>query len=146
MNTRKEAARAPSPAALLLRPIGEHADQVARLIGEAQIIAIAEAGELVVLTAADLDDMIEDAGATAAYHRTRGQETLPAELVDRLLAGENPVKIWRDHRGLTQQALADQAGIKKAYLSQLEGGSRAGTVAVRRRLAAALGVDLGDLI
>ncbi len=47
-------------------------------------------------------------------------ETVPAVVVDALLAGSHPVKVWREYRGLTQDALATQAGISKAYLCQIE--------------------------
>jgi transcriptional regulator with XRE-family HTH domain len=42
-------------------------------------------------------------------------------------------------------ALADKAGIGRGYLSQIESGSRSGTVATLRKLAAVLAVDLDDL-
>lgn len=74
-----------------------------------------------------------------------GEELVPAGLVDRLLTGEPPLRVWREHRGLTQEALAAQVGITKSYLSQLEGGKRGGSLPVLRRLATALGVDLADL-
>jgi ribosome-binding protein aMBF1 (putative translation factor) len=53
----------------------------------------------------------------------RGEEELiPAEVVDALLEGENPIRVWRQHRGLTQQQLADMAEISAPYLSQIESG------------------------
>lgn len=73
-------------------------------------------------------------------------EFLPAERVERLIAGDSPIKVWREHRGLTQQALADAAGITKGYLSQLEAGNRAGTTRRLSRLAQALRIDADDLI
>ena len=93
-----------------------------------------------------------EAGAdAAAYDRavaavTAGEELVPATVVDRLLGGENPIRVWREHRGLTQEALAEQVGIAKAYLSQLEGGKRAGSAQVLQRIAVALRIDVDDLI
>ena len=43
---------------------------------------------MVVTTPADLEEMLEDAAATAAFHTTRDQERVPIEMVDRLIAGE----------------------------------------------------------
>jgi hypothetical protein len=43
-------------------------------------------------------------------------------------AGENPVRIWREHRKMSLGRLATQAGIGKGYLSQLENGERTGTI------------------
>jgi DNA-binding XRE family transcriptional regulator len=104
-----------------------------------------EDAELVVLTPADLDDLFEDAAATAAYHRTRDQESVPAELPSRLIAGDNPVKVWREYRKMTLRALAEAAGISPGYLSQIENGERRGTVTMLRRIAEPLGVELDDL-
>src|SRR5688572_30177417 len=53
----------------------------------------------------------------------RGEEELiPSEVTYALLDGENPLRVWREYRGLTQQQVAEKAGISKPYLSQLESG------------------------
>lgn len=88
----------------------------------------------------------EDRLAEAAFERTRGQETVPAAVVDRLLAGDCPVTVWREHRGLTLRALADKAGLGPGYLWQIENGTRQGPIATMKKLAAALDTDLDDLI
>jgi DNA-binding XRE family transcriptional regulator len=111
----------------------------------AQPVQALEDAELVVTTPAALEEMLEDAAAEAAFYKNREQESVPAEFVDRLIAGENPVKLWREHRGLSQRALAAQAGLNFAYLSQIETGARNGTVATMKKLAQALAVDLDDL-
>ena len=71
---------------------------------------------------------------------------IPTGIVDQLLGGENPIRVWRDHRGLTGRALAEQAGIVPATLSQIETGKRKGTVDTLKALAAALGVMVDDLV
>ena len=75
-----------------------------------------------------------------------GEELLPSKVVYALLDGENPIRIWREHRTLTQQQLAEKAGISKPYLSQLESGKRNGTTEVLSNIAQALNVDLEDLL
>lgn len=112
---------------------------------EARAVGDAEAADLIVTTPAALDEMLEDAAATAAFHSTRDQESLPAELVGRLVAGANPVRVWREHRGLSQRTLAMRAGVHFTYLSQLETGTRKGPVETMKKLAEALGVELGEL-
>jgi DNA-binding XRE family transcriptional regulator len=112
---------------------------------EARPVGDAEDADLVVTTPAALEEMLEDAAATAAFHGTRDQEAVPVEMVDRLIAGDNPVKVWREHRGLSQRALAARAGLNFTYLSQIETGARKGPVETMKKLAEALGVDLGDL-
>ncbi len=84
----------------------------------------------------------------ALYDRARaeGGELFPAEIVDRLLAGENPIRVYRGYRGLTQKQLAETAGINPVYLSQIETGKRAGSLRTLAAIAEALGVEAGDLV
>lgn len=73
------------------------------------------------------------------------EEMVPSEVVDALIEGENPVRVWRNHRNLKQIELAAHAGITPAYLSQIEKGTRTGSIEVLRKLASALNLDLDDL-
>ena len=54
-----------------------------------------------------LRDMVEDREATAAFAATRSQEAVPDAIVGRLIDGENPIRIWREHRGLSLLLLLD---------------------------------------
>ena len=72
-------------------------------------------------------------------------EPVPEEVVRRLLGGENAVRVWREHRGMTQAELAARSGLSSSYVSQIEAGRRHGSLKVLRRLARALAVDLEDL-
>lgn len=74
------------------------------------------------------------------------EELIPSEVTYALLDGENPIRVWREYRGLTQQQVATQAGISKPYLSQFESGQRKGTTQVLAEIAKALSVSLGDLV
>lgn len=74
------------------------------------------------------------------------EELIPSEIVDRLLSGENRLRVWREHRGLTVRALAERAGLAQPYLSQIETGRREGTVETYRKLAGALSLSLDDLL
>lgn len=74
------------------------------------------------------------------------EEMLPAAMVDRMLAGESPVRVWREHRGLTAQDLAALAGITQPYLSQIENGKREGGIESTKKLASALGLTIDDLV
>ena len=93
-------------------------------------------------------EQLEDLDDIRAYDRAKAkrQEFVPAELVDRVLAGESPIRVWREHRCMTQAALAEACGVSKPYLSQLEGARRAPSIAVAKKLAEALAVDVDDLI
>lgn len=133
---------------LRLRPIGGASEILRRhpgVLPGTALVGENDPAELVVLTPEALADLIEDAEAVAAFAATRGDEAIPIEIADLLLAGENPVRVWRRHRGLTLRQLADRAEIGKGYLSQIETGERAGTAATLKKLADVLGVDLDDL-
>jgi len=73
-------------------------------------------------------------------------ETVPAAVARALAAGVTPLKAWREGRGLTQAVLAARAGLSRAYLAQLEAGTREPSLSALRRLAAALDLLADDLI
>jgi DNA-binding XRE family transcriptional regulator len=94
----------------------------------------------------------EDAGtarlvAQAKKEIAGGSTLLPKEVVDRLASGENPIRVLRQFRGLSQIELAatESVGITQNYLSDLETGKRKGPLALHRKFAQALGVPL-DLL
>ena len=66
--------------------------------------------------------------------------------LDRLRAGESPIQVWREHRGLTIAALADRAGINESALEVLERTKEAFPAAVIYRIAEALEVDVDALL
>lgn len=104
--------------------------------------------DLVVLTRDEYEELVDvqlylDAKAALA----RGEdELLPPDIADRLGAGENPVRVFRDLRGMTRKALAAQAGMTEKVLADIETGARKSlSVDEARALAAALKVDLDDI-
>ena len=100
---------------------------------------------LKLLEQAEMLEDIRDYDIAKAELENGGDELIPSEVVEALLDGENPIKVWREYRGLTQQQLADTAGISKPYLSQIETGKRKGTVDILSAIAKALNVSLDDL-
>jgi DNA-binding XRE family transcriptional regulator len=97
----------------------------------------------------DLLAQVEETDEVRAYDRAKAhadQEAVPIAIADALLAGQSPIRVWREYRGLTQEQLADIAEIRRAYVTQLEAGRRRGSTAVLARVAGALGVDIEDLI
>lgn len=106
---------------------------------------------LVVLSQREYDQLVDSADIATAAHVRRDielgdDELLPADLVAALLEGHNPVRLWRNHRGMSARQLAEQVGISPAYLSEIESGKKDGRVSVLKRLAGTLNVTLDDLV
>ena len=96
----------------------------------------------------DAWEMLED---IRAYDEAKagieaGEELIPGRIANALLDGENPIRVWREYRSLSQKQLAEEAGISKPYLSQLESGKRNGTTDVLQKIAQALNATLEELI
>ncbi len=90
----------------------------------------------------------EEAADLAAYEeaRAREEEAFPLDVAERLAAGAHPIKVFREYRGMTQAELARQVGLSPMYISQIETGRRGGSTKALRRIAAALDIDLADLV
>ena len=110
--------------------------------GGETLVVMPEADYEALLDAAD----VADARRVLAEIAAARQEWVPAEIVDRLLDGENRVRVWREHRGLTAAELAAKSEISAAYLSELETGKKTGTVETLRKIAIALNLSLDDLV
>jgi DNA-binding Xre family transcriptional regulator len=118
------------------------------------ISPLAEDGDTVLLSRAHYESLLrqaEDAGDAALIREAEARieagedEHVPIALTKRLMAGEVPVRVWREHRGLSARALAGRAGISTAYLSQIETGKKPGSFDAMAKIARALGVDMEDL-
>ena len=101
--------------------------------------ALEDAEDVMALRAAEAHEKEVGKKAGRANH-------LPIELVERLIAGEHPVRIWREHRHLSPQTLADKADVGRSYLVEIEGHKKPGSIAAYRRLADALGVSVDNLL
>jgi DNA-binding XRE family transcriptional regulator len=88
---------------------------------------------------------LEDVRDFRDYRRSPA-ESFPAEVVNRLLDGDNPVKVWREYRGLTQSNVAEKTGVTVAHISQIESGKRECSVKLLKALAVALNVDVEMLL
>lgn len=73
-------------------------------------------------------------------------ELIPSGVVYAILDGENPIKVWREFRGISQQEAAENAGISVPYLSQLETNKRKGSLAVLSNIAKVLKVSLESIL
>jgi DNA-binding XRE family transcriptional regulator len=74
------------------------------------------------------------------------EEQIPSEIVNRLLDGENKLKVWREYRQMTQINLAKLANVSQPTIAQIETGQRTGTAEILKRLASSLNVDIDDIV
>lgn len=95
--------------------------------------------------AEDLADLQAYDRATAALAAGE-EESIPAEFANRLINGENPIRVYRDLRGMTQAALAEASGINRVYIAQIEAGKKPGSAQALKALAGAMDVSVDDLI
>jgi DNA-binding XRE family transcriptional regulator len=111
--------------------------------------------EFAVLPMDRLKKLMDDAEMLAdvrAYDAAKGRlergedELIPLEMTERRLAGESALKLWREHRGMTQEALAKATGVSRPMIAAIEAGHKTGGVGTLKKLAAALRIDLDDLV
>ncbi|MGD0420967.1 MAG: helix-turn-helix transcriptional regulator [Xanthobacteraceae bacterium] len=104
--------------------------------------------EALVVKAAEAD---EDAGTARLVARARGEiaagaPLLPKHVIDRLAKGDNPVRVLREWRDVTQLYLSFKTKLSQGYISDVETGRRKGAAGALRRIADALKVPLDLLV
>jgi DNA-binding XRE family transcriptional regulator len=122
-----------------------------------QFIKTAGGEELAVLPKSEYERLTalaadEDVGTARLVRKARaaveaGDEVLlPKVVVDHLAAGDNPIRVLREWRDMTQAMLSHAVGIAQGYLSDLESGKRKGTIVLHQKFARALGVPIDLLL
>ena len=120
---------------------------------------ISETQDSVTISRADWRRLLaelEDAEDRAAVTARRTQEKLvgkdaarrdylTADEARQLLDGINPLRLWREKRGLSQRSLAAEVKMSGSFLAELETGRKRGSRQTLRKLAAALQIDPDDL-
>ena len=111
--------------------------------------------DMIVLSKSDYEMLLEraefaeDLAAVEAYRRklaTGEEEAIPEEFANRLIDGENPIRVYRELRGLSAKELADKTGISAAFLSEIENGKKDGGVSTLKKIAQVLRVTIDDLV
>ncbi|MBY3254528.1 helix-turn-helix transcriptional regulator [Rhizobium laguerreae] len=94
-----------------------------------------------------LEDRLDVEAAREIMARIKDgtEEVIPAEFVNRLLGGENTVKVWREFREMTVDELAEKAGIGVSDLSAIETGECDGSFGSIKKIAGALKITVDDL-
>ena len=78
---------------------------------------------------------------------TGQDELVPADVAHRLMQDEeHRLRIWRDHRGLTQTELETLSGVQQGYIAQIETGRKTGSIETLKKLAVALRINIDDLV
>ncbi len=122
--------------AFTLRPVQQDAETVT--LHRADYEALLEALE-------DAQDLLESREALARLQRGE-EEAFPFELLERIIDGMQPIRAYRQYRGLTQQQLAQSAGVSASYLCEIEAGRKAGSLDAITRIAAALRLPIDALL
>ncbi|HUC61616.1 MAG TPA: helix-turn-helix transcriptional regulator [Alphaproteobacteria bacterium] len=99
--------------------------------------------EVLIARIEDLEDALRVRTDRLERHT---RDYLPAELVNRLMGGEHPIRIWREHRGLTLQELSSRSGVANSYISEIEGHKKPGSAHALKKLAVVLDVAMDDLV
>jgi len=111
--------------------------------------------DMIVLSKSDYEalleraELAEDIAAVDDYRRKLAageEEAIPEEFASRLIDGENPIRVYRELRGLSARELADRTGISAAFLSEIENRKKEGGVSTLKKIAQALGVTIDDLV
>jgi DNA-binding XRE family transcriptional regulator len=72
---------------------------------------------------------------------------LPSKVAEAIARGENPLRVIREWRGMTQMYLGEtKTNVGQSTISALESGSRRGTTAVWKQLARVLEVPMDILV
>jgi transcriptional regulator with XRE-family HTH domain len=108
-------------------------------MGETVTIPVEEYAALLE-AAADLSDLRAYDRAQAALSQSE-DELVPAEIAQRLIHGERPLRVWREYRGS-----AERSGVNRVQIANIEAGHATGSVATLRKLADALGLTIDDLV
>ena len=82
---------------------------------------------------------------SAAATLDRAPSPVPARVARRIADGENPVRVWREYRGMKGIDLARAAGVGAPYLSEIETGKKDGSFRTMAAIADVLRVTLDDL-
>ena len=89
---------------------------------------------------------IQDYGSVKAALERGDDELIPDEVVNAILDGANPIKVWREYRRMSQHELANQVDISVPYLSQLETNKRKGSLEVLSAITTVLNISLDMVV
>ena len=86
------------------------------------------------------------APAVEARIANREEELVPSRVADRLIDRQSLLRVWREHRGLSQSALTSLSGVDRVQIVEIKVGRHTGSVRTLRKLADALWVPAVNII
>ena len=93
------------------------------------------------------DEDAEDLAASRAVMAGHPPEDfLSSDEVMRMVRGESPLVVWREHCGMEARELAAAAGISPGYLSEIENGKKPSSPKAWKALAKALRLTVDDIM
>ncbi|MET0748311.1 MAG: helix-turn-helix domain-containing protein [Rhizobium sp.] len=115
-------------------------------MGDIQKLTI-DGKNYVLLSEEDYEDLVDGLRASEIMARiAAGEETWPHSLVVELSETDSRIRTYRNYRQMTIVDLAQAAGLLPAELADIEAGKTAGSTDALTRIAAALRIDLDDLV
>lgn len=108
----------------------------------------------VVLPIADYEALLEhvDRAEHAANDismstpKANGNGYIPTEVVQRIIDGEPPVRVWREYRELTVDELASAANVSKDLVIEVETKSHANGLDTVKAVAEAMDIEVSLLV
>ncbi|HEY3974366.1 MAG TPA: helix-turn-helix transcriptional regulator [Candidatus Sulfotelmatobacter sp.] len=110
--------------------------------------------EFALIPVEDLQKLMEDAEMLVdvkAYDAAKARlengedELIPLEITERRMKGEPALRIWREHRKLTQEQLAKKSKVSRALIAAIETKRKTGSVNTWKKLGAVLDVSWEQL-
>ena len=86
---------------------------------------------------------LEDA---LAAMQSEDEIRVPHQVALAIINGERPIVAYRKHKSMTLQDLSENTGLAVSYLSEIERGRKAGSVAALSRIANALDTTIDVLV
>lgn len=105
--------------------------------------------EIITLSRRDYENLLErvrDLEDVVAAQAAENEPRIPHEVATAIMRGANPVRAWRSHRGLSLRKLAEDSGVSRSYLSEIECGAKPGSAEALRRLAQQLETSVECLL
>ncbi len=88
----------------------------------------------------DLEDLL------AAIDADRTSGRVPHKVAVAIANGHSPITAFRAYKGISLRQLANRAGISAGYLSEIERGSKTGSVSALARIANELEITIDSLM